>query len=231
VSPLCSGTPSSSSSWQRRTSSTAWCRLGSGSRGGRCSSAASSSCVYIDIVLSGSISVCCRRGRAAESGRTRRSRRPLGGAGRKGEPSGRGPAVCAASASFSSPSPPLAATRLRCRAVVVLGCEQHALPGRGATGPDVTRVAAGRRVREAGGTTRGGGGGVGQVQNWKMATEGGGRHSPSTVVWEEEGVLGIVQPTSPNSVEPKVMDSAPTALFPGQMNVRPDAYATRGGVS
>jgi hypothetical protein len=29
-------------------------------------------------------------------------------------------------------------------------------------------------------------------QNWKMATEGGGRHSPSTAVWEEEGVLAIV---------------------------------------
>jgi hypothetical protein len=25
-----------------------------------------------------------------------------------------------------------------------------------------------------------------------MATEGGGRHSPSTVVWEEEGVLVIL---------------------------------------
>ena len=25
-----------------------------------------------------------------------------------------------------------------------------------------------------------------QLRNWKMATEGGGRHSPSTVVWEEE---------------------------------------------
>jgi two-component system, NarL family, response regulator DevR len=29
-------------------------------------------------------------------------------------------------------------------------------------------------------------------RNWKMATEGGGRHSPSTVVWEEEGVLIIL---------------------------------------
>jgi hypothetical protein len=25
-----------------------------------------------------------------------------------------------------------------------------------------------------------------------MATEGGGRHSPSTFVWEEEGVLDIL---------------------------------------
>jgi hypothetical protein len=31
-----------------------------------------------------------------------------------------------------------------------------------------------------------------QLPNWKMATEGGGRHSPSTVVWEEEGVPVIV---------------------------------------
>ena len=31
-----------------------------------------------------------------------------------------------------------------------------------------------------------------QLQNWKMATEGGGRHSPSTVVWEEEGVPVIL---------------------------------------
>ncbi len=29
--------------------------------------------------------------------------------------------------------------------------------------------------------------------NWKMATEGGGRHSPSTVFWEEEGVPVIVR--------------------------------------
>ena len=29
--------------------------------------------------------------------------------------------------------------------------------------------------------------------NWKMATEGGGRHSPSTVFWEEEGVPAIVR--------------------------------------
>jgi hypothetical protein len=29
--------------------------------------------------------------------------------------------------------------------------------------------------------------------NWKMATEGGGRHSPSTVVWEEEGVPVILR--------------------------------------
>jgi hypothetical protein len=56
-------------------------------------------------------------------------------------------------------------------------------------------------------------------QNWKMATEGGGRHSPSTVVWEEEGVLGIVPRTSPDSIEPKVMDSAKLAPFPGGMNV------------
>ena len=28
--------------------------------------------------------------------------------------------------------------------------------------------------------------------NWKMATEGGGRHSPSTFVWEEEGVPVIL---------------------------------------
>src|SRR5580692_9641126 len=80
-------------------------------------------------------------------------------------------------------------------------------------------------------TTSGGGGGVGQVQNWKMATEGGGRHSPSTVVWEEEGVLRIVQPTSLNSIEPKVMDSVLTAPFPGQMNVWRQSYATREGVS
>jgi hypothetical protein len=31
-----------------------------------------------------------------------------------------------------------------------------------------------------------------ELRNWKMATEGGGRHSPSTVVWEEEGVPVIV---------------------------------------
>ncbi len=31
-----------------------------------------------------------------------------------------------------------------------------------------------------------------QLRNWKMATEGGGRHSPSTVVWEEEGVPVIL---------------------------------------
>ena len=31
-----------------------------------------------------------------------------------------------------------------------------------------------------------------QLSNWKMATEGGGRHSPSTVVWEEEGVPAIL---------------------------------------
>ncbi len=35
---------------------------------------------------------------------------------------------------------------------------------------------------------------AGTPRNWKMATEGGGRHSPSTVVWEEEGVLVIVRP-------------------------------------
>jgi hypothetical protein len=33
---------------------------------------------------------------------------------------------------------------------------------------------------------------AGALRNWKMATEGGGRHSPSTVVWEEEGVPAIV---------------------------------------
>jgi hypothetical protein len=66
-------------------------------------------------------------------------------------------------------------------------------------------------------------------QNWKMATEGGGRHSPSTVVWEEEGVLGIVQPTSHKSIEPKVMDSAPTAPLPGQMNVWDGTHATGAG--
>jgi hypothetical protein len=68
---------------------------------------------------------------------------------------------------------------------------------------------------------------VTQRQNWKMATEGGGRHSPSTVVWEEEGVLGIVQPTSPDSIEPKVMDSAKLAPFPGLMNVWRRARVTR----
>ena len=36
-------------------------------------------------------------------------------------------------------------------------------------------------------------GGRGQVRNWKMATEGGGRHSPSTVVWEEEGAPVILR--------------------------------------
>lgn len=72
---------------------------------------------------------------------------------------------------------------------------------------------------------------MGRRQNWKMATEGGGRHSPSTVVWEEEGVLGIVQPRSPESVEPKVMDSAKTARFPGEMNVRTPFVATRDGGS
>ena len=32
-----------------------------------------------------------------------------------------------------------------------------------------------------------------QLRNWKMATEGGGRHSPSTVIWEEKGVPHIVR--------------------------------------
>jgi hypothetical protein len=68
---------------------------------------------------------------------------------------------------------------------------------------------------------------VAQRQNWKMATEGGGRHSPSTVVWEEEGVLGIVRLTPLDPVEPKVMDSAKLPPFPGQMNVRRRGPATR----
>ena len=38
-----------------------------------------------------------------------------------------------------------------------------------------------------------------------MATEGGGRHSPSTVVWEEEGVP-VILAAHPAVVEPKVMD-------------------------
>ena len=70
---------------------------------------------------------------------------------------------------------------------------------------------------------------MGPAQNWKMATEGGGRHSPSTVVWEEEGVLGIVQPRSPESIEPKVMDYAPSALLLGQMNIWQPEYATGNG--
>ena len=72
---------------------------------------------------------------------------------------------------------------------------------------------------------------MGRRQNWKMATEGGGRHSPSTVVWEEEGVLGIVHARSTESIGPKVMDSAKTAPFPGQMNVRTRFVATRDGGS
>ena len=65
-------------------------------------------------------------------------------------------------------------------------------------------------------------------QNWKMATEGGGRHSPSTVVWEEEGVLGIVPSGPRESIEPKVMDSASMAPLPGQMNVGPFTRARPG---
>jgi hypothetical protein len=73
--------------------------------------------------------------------------------------------------------------------------------------------------------------GVSSLQNWKMATEGGGRHSPSTVVWEEEGVLRIMQPRSPESVEPKVMDSAKSARFAGKINVPTRSIATRGSAS
>jgi hypothetical protein len=57
------------------------------------------------------------------------------------------------------------------------------------------------------------------VRNWKMATEGGGRHSPSTVVWEEEGVLRILPPGQGISIGPKVTVSGPTAPSPGQMSV------------
>ena len=45
-----------------------------------------------------------------------------------------------------------------------------------------------------------------QLRNWKMATEGGGRHSPSTVVWEEEGVPVILVAHRAVGLEPKVMD-------------------------
>jgi len=90
------------------------------SRGDRCSRAASSSWVYIDMILRDPISLRARRGRAATRGRTRGSRRSEG-AGRTGEPPGRAPAVCVASASFSSPSPPLARhADASCRVAVVL---------------------------------------------------------------------------------------------------------------
>src|SRR5580704_11165004 len=80
-----------------------------------------------------------------------------------------------------------------------------------------------------GGATRSGPGtGANLLRNWKMATEGGGRHSPSTVVWEEEGVLEIVQSGRQKSIGPKVMDSEATAPSPGQMNVRLRHRATRG---
>ena len=56
--------------------------------------------------------------------------------------------------------------------------------------PDVNarmRAATWKRRREGSRTRR-----VRRPRNWKMATEGGGRHSPSTFVWEEEGVPVIV---------------------------------------
>lgn len=183
------------------------------------------------MVLTGSISEGSRRGRAAARGRTRGSLRS-GGVGRTGELPGRAPAFCGANASFSSPSPPLA------------GAPRRSLPGaRGSRLRNSMRflVTARQGQMSQGCRRRGasqgfggrpeGGHGVGRRQNWKMATEGGGRHSPSTVVWEEEGVLGIVQPRSPESVEPKVMDSAKTAHFPGKMDVRTRSVATRDGGS
>ena len=54
------------------------------------------------------------------------------------------------------------------------------------------------------------------ARNWKMATEGGGRHSPSTVVWEEEGVLGIVPSGPCESIEPKVWILGRRPLEPGK---------------
>ena len=52
-----------------------------------------------------------------------------------------------------------------------------------------------------------------------MATEGGGRHSPSTVVWEEEGVPIIVLTGPPMGVEPKVTDSTPSGRAAGPKTV------------
>ena len=45
-----------------------------------------------------------------------------------------------------------------------------------------------------------------------MATEGGGRHSPSTFFWEEEGVPAIVRIRPTSRVGPKVTDFPPPAL-------------------
>ena len=100
------------------------------------------------------------------------------------------------------------------------------LPVGGAIGPDVTRVAAELPVRD---DQQESDIAWAMGQNWKMATEGGGRHSPSTVVWEEEGVLGIVQAAPFDSIEPKVMDSSRMAPFAGQMNVWPPSRARRKG--
>ena len=54
-----------------------------------------------------------------------------------------------------------------------------------------------------------GGDGVGERGDgpagiWKMATEGVGRHFPSTAVWEEEGVMPIVRGCSSTRLGPKV---------------------------
>jgi hypothetical protein len=57
------------------------------------------------------------------------------------------------------------------------------------------------------------------AHNWKMATEGGGRHSPSTVVWEEEGVLRILVPAPPGPIEPKVIDSGPLGRSPKMIKI------------
>ena len=45
-------------------------------------------------------------------------------------------------------------------------------------------------------------------ENWKMATEGGGRHSPSTFVWEEEGVPVFCRCPRTDELGPKVTDFA-----------------------
>src|ERR1700722_19284456 len=69
----------------------------------------------------------------------------------------------------------------RSRDVTPLGlCNEYAPTGHHAAGPEVP-MWCGRVLPPAK-----------ELRNWKMATEGGGRHSPSTVVWEEEGVPVIV---------------------------------------